>query len=170
MIIDYDSLSSLRAENKDKKIVLCGGIFDITHVGHILFLEDCKKYGDILVVCLGNDKFVKGYKGINRPILNEQIRLKTVDSLKPTDYVFLDKINEWNGENTLKDILVPIFRILKPDFYIVNEDAVGINERKNLAKHYNIKMVVLPRYCPKEFDKISTTKIIKLINKLKDSF
>ena len=41
-----------------KKIVLCHGVFDIIHVGHIKHFEEAKKFGDVVVVSVTNDKFV----------------------------------------------------------------------------------------------------------------
>lgn len=166
MITNFKNLEKLRRKNRDKKIVFCIGVFDMTHVGHILFFEDCKKQGDILVVGIGRDSFVKSYKGDQRPILNEKIRLKTVDSLKPVDYTFLDTYEKWKGEKTHKENLGSIFKLLKPDTYVVNEEGVDIEERRKITHEMGIKLVVLPRYCPEEFENISTTKIIDKIKKL----
>ena len=73
VIINYDQLSRVRKENLDKKIVFCSGTFDLTYIGHIIFLEECKKYGDILVVGVGSDRVIKKYKGNKRTILSEEI-------------------------------------------------------------------------------------------------
>ena len=48
MIINFEDLSKIRNENINKKIVFCSGSFEITHVGHIIFFEECNKYGNIL--------------------------------------------------------------------------------------------------------------------------
>ena len=40
---------------------------------------------------------------------------------------------------------------------------LNIPYRKELCKKHNIKMVVLDRHCPKEYENISTTKIIEKI-------
>ena len=42
--------------NKEKKIVLAGGVFDIIHPGHIHTLNAAKALGDILVVAIATDK------------------------------------------------------------------------------------------------------------------
>ena len=51
-------LSKLRENHKNKKIILCHGVFDVLHHGHILHLKSAKKFGDILVVSLTSDNFV----------------------------------------------------------------------------------------------------------------
>lgn len=156
--ITPDDLTKIREKFKDKKIVFCSGVFDITHAGHIIFLEDCKETGDILVVAIGDDESIRQYKGSKRPILNETIRLKTVDSLKPVDYTFLIK-----SKSEPLDILPFIFEKLKPDNYIINTDAFDIPYRKKLCEQFSINLIILDRHCPEEFENISTSKIIEKI-------
>ena len=50
---------------RKKKIVLCHGVFDLLHVGHINHFQTAKSYGDILVVSVTSDKYVN--KGPGRP-------------------------------------------------------------------------------------------------------
>ena len=40
------------------------------HAGHVHYLEQAKKMGDVLVVGLNSDSSVKNLKGKNRPINN----------------------------------------------------------------------------------------------------
>ena len=163
--IKIEDLPKIREQFKNKKIVLCSGSFDLTHAGHVLFFEDCKKYGDILVVAVGKDVPIEKRKGQGRPILNQYIRLKTVDSLKPVDYSYINPISV--SENKLYTI-EHAFQNLKPDIYVINEDAFNIPYRKELCKKFNVKLVILPRTAPPEFEGISATKIIEKIKNLKD--
>lgn len=161
-IITYKDLPNIRRQYKKSKIVFCTGVFDLTHAGHILFFEECKKLGDILIVAVGSDFMIKKNKGVTRPVLNEKIRIKTVDSLKPVDYCFLEKSIP---EKPL-DHLKLAFKKLKPDFYVINRDASNISYREKLIEGYSTKMVILDRVCPPEYEDISTTKIIERIKKL----
>ena len=164
-IISMEDLSKIREKYKDKKIVFCSGGFDLTHVGHILFFEDCKKFGDILIVGVARNVSLRKRKGEGRPILNEQIRLKTIDSLKPVDYVFM------NFSPSTKDLWETVrsaFEKLHPDIYTINDDAFDIPSRRELCIKFNVKMHILSRSCPPEFDGISTSKIIEKIKNLKD--
>ena len=164
----YDELSEIREIYKDRKIVFASGTFDLTHAGHILFFEDCKKYGDILVVAIGEDSICKKYKGDARPILNEDIRLKTVDSLKPVDYSLIVRETELSPLYSLSISAFPsLFDRLKPDRWVVNKDALDISMRQDLANKLDIELIILERYCPKEFDNISTTKLIEKIKNIK---
>ena len=162
-IVTFNQLSKIREENLDKKIVFCSGCFDLTHAGHIIFFENCKKLGDILIVSVGSDKLLKKYKGDLRPILNETIRLKNVDSLKPVDYCllepYLDKEDYLQG-------LEPLLKKLSPDIYVINDDASNKDYREGLCKKYRVSLRVLERHCPPEFENISTTKIIEKIKSI----
>lgn len=163
----HEELSEIREMNKNKKIVFASGVFDLTHVGHILFFEDCRKYGDILVVAIGEDSMARRYKGETRPILNEHIRLKTIDSLEPVDYSLIVRELELSQSYPLSISAFPrLFDRLKPDKWVVNKDALDIPLRQELANKYNIELIVLERYCPVEFEGISTTKLIEKIKKL----
>ena len=44
---------------KKKKIVLCHGVFDLVHLGHIEHFKSAKKFGDYLIVSITQDKFIK---------------------------------------------------------------------------------------------------------------
>jgi len=158
-ITNIESLHKIRAENPNKKIGFCSGSFDLTHLGHILFFEDCKKLCDILVVSIGDDYSIKSLKGSGRPILNQEIRLRTIDSLRPVDFALLNTIDK---ENIFCD-LEKIFLELNPDKYFINEDAFDIDARKVLSNRHGITLNILGRTCPQEYDAISTTSIIKKV-------
>ena len=160
-IIKIEDLSKVREQHRDTRVVFCSGSFDLTHLGHILFFEDCKKLGDILVVAVGDDYSIKYLKGENRPILNQYVRLKTIYSLKPIDYVLLNTISI---EDVFCD-LETMLNNLRPDTYVINEDAFDIDKRKKLCEKYCVSLKVLERFCPAEYESISTTFIIKKVIK-----
>lgn len=157
---DIELLHKIREQHQGKKIVFSSGTFDLPHAGHVLFLEDCKSLGDVLVVGVGSDAITRARKGTDRPILNEQVRLKTISAFKPVDYCFLD--NSSSDEKPL-NFITEVFEHLKPDFYVINEDAFDIPYRQQLSKNYKVKLVILKRSCPPEFENISTNKIIEKI-------
>lgn len=162
-IIILEDLPKIREKYKDKKIVFCSGTFDLTHVGHILFFEDCKRLGEILVIGIGGDSITKKRKGDKKPILNEQIRIKTVDSFKRVDYTLIDYLSNETNKLIFLDV---VFEKLHPDVYAINEDAFDIEYRRNLCEKFGVELKILKRECPKKFDEISTSKIIEKIKKL----
>ena len=64
----------------DRKVVLCHGVFDFLHLGHIRHLRAAKSFGDILVVSITDDAHVM--KGCNRPIFNEDERAEILDAIE----------------------------------------------------------------------------------------
>ncbi len=60
------------AKAQNKKVVFTNGCFDILHSGHVTYLEEAKKLGDILVVGVNSDTSVKKLKGESRPV-NSQL-------------------------------------------------------------------------------------------------
>ncbi len=162
-IITLGDLRKIRRKHADKKIVFCSGVFDLTHAGHALFFEDCKKHGDILVVALGRDMDIRKYKGKERPILNQHARLKMVDMLKPVDYcLFGSSVKKGNLIMPMRYMLMR----LRPDVYVVNDDAFDMPARKQLAHICGTKLIICRRICPAEFGNISTTDIIEKIKKM----
>lgn len=124
-------------KKKNKKIVLCHGVFDLLHYGHILHFNAAKKYGDILIVSITADKYVK--KGPGRPLFSEKIRKNFISSLSVVDFVVSSE------ENTA----VKIIKSLKPDFYCKgieykdkNDDITGeiVNEVRAI-KSVNGKII-----------------------------
>ena len=79
--------NSIRAKNK--KIVLCHGVFDLVHLGHIKHFQSAKSYGDYLVVSLTVDRFIK--KGPGRPLFKEQQRMDFLSHIRLIDKVILSE-------------------------------------------------------------------------------
>ena len=90
-IVNLDKLAGIVAKYKKnkKKVILCHGVFDLLHIGHIKHFKEAKSFGDILIVTLTADKFVN--KGPNRPVFNENLRLEFIAALSAVDYVALNK-------------------------------------------------------------------------------
>ena len=80
-------LEEFLRKNKEKKIVFTNGCFDIIHKGHVAYLVEAKKLGDLLVIGLNSDASVKRLKGPERPINNELDRQYVMSQLKPVDFV-----------------------------------------------------------------------------------
>lgn len=60
-------------------IVLCNGVFDVLHIGHLYHFEEAKTYGELLYVSVTKDAFVR--KGQGRPVFPESERLEMVKAL-----------------------------------------------------------------------------------------
>jgi D-beta-D-heptose 7-phosphate kinase/D-beta-D-heptose 1-phosphate adenosyltransferase len=78
-------LDGLRRQGK--RIVFTNGCFDLLHVGHIQFLQESARLGDVLVVALDDDESVRRLKGEGRPILKQEDRLRVLSALDCVDYL-----------------------------------------------------------------------------------
>ena len=78
-----------RMRKDGKTIVLCHGVFDLLHYGHIEHLQEAKAQGDVLVVSVTAAKYVN--KGPGRPYFNDQQRMAFLASLEFVDYVLLSE-------------------------------------------------------------------------------
>lgn len=84
-------LEKFLKDNAGKKIVFTNGCFDILHRGHVTYLTEAKKLGDLLVIGLNADASVKRLKGPERPINNEDDRRYVMSQLKAVDFVEIFK-------------------------------------------------------------------------------
>jgi len=69
------------------RIVFTNGCFDLLHVGHIRYLREAKRMGDLLVVGINTDDSVRRLKGPSRPVQPEQDRAEILAALECVDYV-----------------------------------------------------------------------------------
>ena len=75
------------------KIVLVTGGFDPLHSGHIAYFEAAKRLGDMLIVGVNSDDWLKNKKGVEFMPFSE--RSKIVESLKSVDSVL--EFNDSDG-------------------------------------------------------------------------
>lgn len=136
-------------KQEKRKIVFTNGCFDILHKGHISYLQDAKKQGDILIVGLNSDNSVKRLKGDTRPIIDEDSRSFILSNLKAVDYVVIF------NENTPCDLI----SILKPDIHVKGGDYKkdDLPETK-IVEGYGGEVKIL-----KFIDNHSTSKIVEKI-------
>lgn len=82
-------VQKINALRSNKKVVFTNGCFDLLHVGHVRYLQEAKKLGDILVVALNDDASVKKLKGPTRPVQNENDRAEILAALGCVDFTTL---------------------------------------------------------------------------------
>ena len=90
-------------KEKGKRIVFTNGCFDLIHVGHIRYLADAKREGDILVVGVNSDASVRVIKPCNRPIIPESQRAEVLAALECIDLVTI--FDEPDPESLIRAIL-----------------------------------------------------------------
>ena len=78
-----------RHRNQGRRIVLTNGCFDVIHAGHVAYLRDARREGDVLVVGVNSDAQVRELKGDSRPIFNQNERVEILGELKCVDYLVI---------------------------------------------------------------------------------
>lgn len=137
-------------KNKKQSIVLVGGCFDILHVGHIKFLEEAKKNGDILFVLLESDEKVKRLKGSNKPVFSQTERAKVISAVNTVDFVIiLPDIKS----DTQYDKLI---RKIHPDIIAITENDPYTLKKKRQAEDVNGKLIVIPHVKTYSSSKLAT--------------
>lgn len=138
-----------KLKKEGKKVVFTNGCFDILHLGHVKYLDEAKKLGDILIIGVNSDDSVKVLKGRGRPIMPEEERAEILAALECVDYVVI--FYETNPENLIAQ--------LKPDIHVKGGDYTKdeIPESK-LVESQGGKTVIL-----KEIEGKSTSNIIQKI-------
>ncbi len=92
-------------QQRGQRVVFTNGCFDLLHVGHVKFLEDARRLGDVLVVALDSDASVRQVKGEGRPVLDQEQRQRLLAALAAVDYVTIFDTGD----------LPRILQTLKPD-------------------------------------------------------
>lgn len=97
------------------KICLTTGAYDLLHDGHLLYFLEAKKYGDILIVGVDSDEFVREKKGEGRPINSQEKRAFLVAGFECVDLV------------TIRTDIMELIQIIRPD-YLVRSETTGPNQ------------------------------------------
>lgn len=98
------------------KVVMASGGYDPIHPGHISNIIDSKKYGDVLVVVVNGDAFLRTKKG--RPFQDLETRSLIVSGISGVDYVIPFEIE--NDQTVIKAL-----EVIKPDVYTKGGDRSG---------------------------------------------
>ncbi|WP_051499021.1 D-glycero-beta-D-manno-heptose 1-phosphate adenylyltransferase [Nocardia sp. BMG51109] len=113
-VLDAAELAAAVAAHRraGRRIVFTNGCFDVLHTGHIAYLDEAKRLGDILVVAVNSDRGVRALKGPDRPVNSEHDRATVLAALSCVDHV------------TIFDEPTPaaLLRRLRPELYVKGGD------------------------------------------------
>lgn len=90
---------------RKKKVIMCHGVFDVVHPGHVRHLAYAKTKADILVASITADQHIK--KGTYRPHVPERLRALNLAAFEMVDYVIID-----GNAKPLENL-----KALQPDFF-----------------------------------------------------
>ena len=153
-IIDPQKLIELSQAIKEqnKTIVSLNGSFDLMHAGHLYFIFEAKKQGDILIVALNSDASIKKYKNKNRPIVHLSCRLQMMAAIEFVDYV------TWFDEIDPREVIKKI----RPDVHVNGKEYTKDCIEKEIVKQVGARLHLVERVGK---GVLSTSDIIKRINK-----
>lgn len=123
---------------RTKRVILCHGVFDVVHPGHVRHLAFAKTKADILIVSLTADKHIK--KGTYRPHIPERLRALNLAAFEMVDYVLIDE--EATPIRNLTE--------LQPDFfakgfeYTSNGLPKATQEEADVISAYGGQMIFTP--------------------------
>ncbi len=95
-----------------KKVAFANGHFDLLHVGHLRYLRDARRQGDLLVVAVNDDDSVRRLKGPGRPIVPAAERAELLAALEPVDFVVV-----FAGDSP-----APLLAALRPEVHCKGPD------------------------------------------------
>lgn len=101
-----------RVRSRGGRVVGAGGCFDLLHTGHVSLLEQARRLGDCLVVCLNSDASVARLKGAGRPVVSEEERAAMLRALAGVDGVLIFE------DDTPDRVLA----LLRPDIWVKGGD------------------------------------------------
>lgn len=138
---------------KDRKIVLTNGCFDLFHVGHVRYLEGAKALGGFLVVGINSDRQVLALKGKGRPYMPEEERAELVAALRCVDAVTIF------DEPTVEELI----KTIRPDFHAKGTDyTTDTVPEREIVRAYGGQVAIVGD--PKDH---SSTGLIAVVSKTK---
>ncbi|MHA1210637.1 MAG: adenylyltransferase/cytidyltransferase family protein [Candidatus Freyarchaeota archaeon] len=129
--------------------VFVSGCFDMLHSGHVAFLNEAARYGEVYVG-LGSDKTIYELKG-REPINSELERKYMLENLKSVKKVIINK-----GSGILD--FIPTLDEVRPDIFLVNEDG-HTPTKEQLCRNRGIEYIVLKRIPHANLPPRSTTTL-----------
>jgi rfaE bifunctional protein kinase chain/domain len=90
---------------REQRVIMCHGVFDVVHPGHVRHLLYAKSKADILVTSITADRHIT--KGVDRPHVPQDLRAVNLAAFEMVDYVIIDR----------NDKPIDNIRVIQPDFF-----------------------------------------------------
>jgi rfaE bifunctional protein kinase chain/domain/rfaE bifunctional protein nucleotidyltransferase chain/domain len=123
---------------RKKKVIMCHGVFDVVHPGHLRHLIYAKSKAEILVTSITADAHIS--KGQYRPHIPQDLRALNLAAFELVDYVVIDQ-NATPLDNIAK---------IQPDYfakgyeYTSNGVAQKTQEEAEVIKQYGGEVIFTP--------------------------
>jgi D-beta-D-heptose 7-phosphate kinase/D-beta-D-heptose 1-phosphate adenosyltransferase len=97
---------------RGRRVVFTNGCFDVLHRGHVGYLNQAKRLGDVLVVAVNSDESVRRLKGPDRPVNPVADRVAVLAALSCVDHVVVFDEDSPTG----------LIELARPDVYVKGGD------------------------------------------------
>ena len=151
---------------REKRVIMCHGVFDVVHPGHLRHLMYAKSHADILVASITADVHIS--KGEMRPHVPQDLRAINLAAFEMVDYVIVDPNPE--PLTTLKT--------LQPDYFAKGYEYSGelrpkTKQELEAVSEYGGEILFTPgdivysssRLIEMEPPNLRTEKLLALMNK-----
>lgn len=135
-ITSLKNLATIIPKILDKKSVLIGGCFDLLHFGHLTFLKKAKSKGDILIVALEPDEFIRVKKG-RRSIHNQNQRAEILAAINYVDIVI--KLPLLKSDKDYANLV----KMIKPAVIAITSADMQFKNKSRQAKEVGAKLEVV---------------------------
>ena len=130
-----DDLEWIRAErvvsdNMPRPIVLCNGVFDLLHPGHLRILFQARDLGKTLIVAMDSDRRVKELKGPLRPIMN------WVERATYLQYMPIDLLCEIDSDEEMNELIQRV----RPDIRVQGAEYLATRSRYPWLRKAYVRM------------------------------
>jgi rfaE bifunctional protein nucleotidyltransferase chain/domain len=113
-VVNPGGLARRIAEHRrhGRRVVFTNGCFDVLHRGHVGYLNQAKRLGDVLVVAVNSDESVRRLKGPDRPVNPAADRVAVLAALSCVDHVVVFD----------EDSPTALIELARPDVYVKGGD------------------------------------------------
>ncbi|HEV2097972.1 MAG TPA: PfkB family carbohydrate kinase [Stellaceae bacterium] len=121
-----------------ERVIMCHGVFDVVHPGHVRHLLYAKSKAPVLVASITADRHIT--KGQHRPHVPQDLRAVNLAAFEMVDYVVIDE-NATPIEN---------IQVIEPDFfakgyeYTANGTPPKTAEEMNVVRSYGGELIFTP--------------------------
>jgi bifunctional ADP-heptose synthase (sugar kinase/adenylyltransferase) len=128
----------LGAPPRTNRVIMCHGVFDVVHPGHVRHLLYAKSKANVLICSLTADIHIT--KGAHRPHIPQELRAANLAAFEMVDYVVID-INERPLEN---------IALIQPDYFAKGFEYTSTGmppktaEEAEVVKSYGGEMIFTP--------------------------
>ena len=123
---------------RKKRVIMCHGVFDVVHPGHVRHLLYARSKADLLIASITADHHIT--KGTHRPHVPQDLRAVNLAAFEVVDYVVIDK-NPKPIEN---------IRVIQPDYfakgfeYTASGMPVKTAEEADVLQSYGGEIIFTP--------------------------